>query len=132
MASNLDKCGGAEKKDSREKVAQGQRSCPPPLTQPPRLTHSTSGDSMKEASSSDSVTSMLAARCRSPVPHRCAGQWGRYPQRARGGSPHGTEQSPRVRHRFTPPPASCLHELPASTTIVSRCPVSLNSGVKNV
>lgn len=39
MASNLDKCDGAEKKDSREKVAQGQRSCPPPAHSAPAPTH---------------------------------------------------------------------------------------------
>lgn len=70
---------------------------------------------MKEASNSDRVTSMAAPTASDQLINR-------YLQQARGRSPHRTEQSPR---EASIPPAFSLS---LSHTIVSRCPVSLNTG----
>lgn len=91
------------------------------------LTHNTSGDSMKVASSSDRVTSMFAPTAsesayQSLINHQSTGQ--SIPAAgSRWLSTRGQNKAP-AKHRF--PRARAL----SHTTIVSRCPVCLNTKFK--
>lgn len=97
------------------------------------LTQSTRGESMKEASSSDRVTSMTAAAPAASSPSISHQATINPPDRSvdiRSGLAVGQNKAP-ARHRSPPARALSLSLSLSRTTIVSRCPVSPNTAFKH-